>query len=222
MCAATAAQTTPEREEEVGELEPAGCDLHGVRLPVILRPERPLTDDEMLAFCASNEGLDIESDADGSISVMTPAGPDASRLNMILAAELTVWARQDGRGTVFGPDLGVRFADTTLRAPDAAWLSLGLWNPSRRTRKKAYGYLPVCPEFVVELRSPSDRASKIEAKMEFWMSRGAQLGWLIDPRRKLAMIYRPGQEPETLLKPEFLEGDGPIQGFRLDMRPFWE
>jgi Uma2 family endonuclease len=222
MPVASATQTISEQEQEVEELEPAGFNLHGIRLPVILRLAHPLTDDELLAFCAANEGLEIESDADGSITVMTPAGPDASRLNMILAAELTMWARQDGRGTVFGPDLGVRFADTTLRAPDAAWLSLELWNPARRTRKKAHGYLPVCPEFVVELRSPSDRASKIEAKMEFWMSRGAQLGWLIDPRRKLAMIYRPGHEPETLLKPEFLEGDGPIQGFRLEMRPFWE
>jgi Uma2 family endonuclease len=109
-----------------------------------------------------------------------------------------------------------------LRAPDAAWLSLELWNPASRTRRKAHGYLPICPEFIVELRSPSDRASKIEAKMEFWMSRGAQLGWLIDPRRKLAMIYRAGQEPETLLKPEFLDGDGPIEGFRLDMTEFWK
>ena len=153
---------------------------------------------------------------------MTPAGPDTSRLNMILASELMVWARQDGRGTVFGPDLGVRFADKTLRAPDAAWLSVELWDPAKSKGKKARGYLPICPEFIVELRSPSDRASKIEAKMEFWMSRGALLGWLIDPRRKLAMIYRPGQEPETLLQPEFIDGDGPIQGFRLEMAEFWK
>jgi Uma2 family endonuclease len=83
------------------------------------------------------------------------------------------------------------------------------------------GFLPFCPEFVAELRSSSDRASKFEAKMEFWMARGAQPGWLIDPKRKLAMIYRPDREPETLLRPEFLEGEGPIAGFRLEMREFW-
>jgi Uma2 family endonuclease len=221
MSAAPAIRPIPEREIREAP-DTSKFDLHHIPLPVTIRFSRPLSDEELLRFCAENEGLEIESDADGSITLMTPAGPDASRLNTLLSAELTVWARRDGRGTVFGPDLGVRFTDKTLRAPDAAWLSLELWNPASRTRRKAHGYLPICPEFIVELRSPSDRASEIEAKMEFWMSRGAQLGWLIDPRRKLAMIYRAGQEPETLLKPEFLDGDGPIEGFRLDMTEFWK
>jgi Uma2 family endonuclease len=220
MSATSAIRPIPEQELEESEL--SAFVLRRVPLPVTIRLARPLSDEELLRFCAENEGMEIESDADGSITLMTPAGPDASRLNMLLAAELTVWARRDGRGTVFGPDLGVRFTDKTLRAPDAAWLSLDLWNPARQTRKKAHGYLPICPEFIVELRSPSDRASQIEAKMEFWMSRGAQLGWLIDPRRKLAMIYRTGHEPETLLQPEFLDGDGPIHGFRLQMGEFWK
>jgi Uma2 family endonuclease len=181
-----------------------------------------MSDEELLEFCVENDGLEIESDADGSITVMTPAGPDISRLNVLFLVDLTVWARQDGRGTVFGPDLGVRFADKTLRAPDAAWLSLTKWNPAQERKKNKPGYLPVCPEFIAELRSPSDRASQTEAKMEFWMSRGAQLGWLIDPTRKLAMIYRAGQEPETLLKPEFLAGDGPLAGFHLGMSEFWK
>ncbi len=219
MPAASTIRPIPGHELEEREL--AAFVLNRVPLPVTIRLERPLSDEELLQFCSENDGLEIESDADGSITVMTPAGPDTSWLNILFTARLLVWAEQDGRGSVFGPDLGIRFADKTLRAPDAAWLSLEKWGPAQGRRKNRPGYLPICPEFILELRSPTDRASKIEAKMEFWMSRGAQLGWLIDPVRKLAMIYRAGQEPETLLEPEFLDGDGPIRGFRLQMKEFW-
>lgn len=211
----------PVTKPDSGEADFSELTLRDVPLPVTIRPARPLSDEELLAFCAANEGLEIESDADGSITVMTPAGFETSRLNQILAAELLVWARQTGNGTACGPDLGVRFVDKTLRAPDAAWLSNERLRTAQGRAKKLKGYLPICPEFVAELRSPSDRASKVEAKMEFWMARGAQLGWLIDPERKLAMIYRPDREPETLLKPEFLVGEGPIKGFRIAMQEFW-
>jgi Uma2 family endonuclease len=193
--------------------------LRDVPLPITLRPGRALSDEDLLAFCAANPGVEIEGDADGSITIMTPAGPDSSRLNQLLTAELTLWSRQAG-GIVFGPDLGIRFPDKTMRGPDAAWLSADRWNALSPSERKFF--LAFCPEFVAELRSESDRASAIEAKMEFWMGRGAALGWLIDPRRKLAMIYRSGREPETFLQPEFLCGDGPIDGFRLEMRQFWE
>jgi Uma2 family endonuclease len=216
MSAAPAIRPTADRASEP---VPSEVLLREIPLPVTIRPAAPLSDEALLAFCAANSGLDIESDPDGSIRIMTPAGPESSRLNQMLGAELLLWARQNG-GEVFGPDLGVRFADKTLRGPDVAWLSADRWNALRRSKRP--GFLPVCPEFVAELRSRSDRASAIEAKMEFWISRGAQLGWMIDPRRKLVMIYRPEREPETLLAPEFLAGEGPIRGFRLEMTEFWK
>lgn len=212
----------PVPEEAIEEPFSFPFDLRNLPLPITIRPARPLTDGELLAFCADNDGLEIEGDADGSLTVMSPAKSKTSRLNQLLGGSLFVWAEQSGRGVAFGPDLGVRFADGTLRAPDAAWLSNERWSRAQKDDKKKPGFLRFCPEFVVELRSHTDRASQIEAKMEFWMSRGAQLGWLIDPIRKLAMVYRPGQEPETLLKPEFLSGEGPIQGFRLEMAKFWK
>jgi Uma2 family endonuclease len=220
MSATSAIRPIPEQELD----EPAsfGISLCDLPLPVTIRPARPLTDAELLQFCADNDGLEIESDADGSVTLMSPSKLGTSRLNRLFAGRLMAWADQTGRGVVCGPDLGVRFEDLVLRAPDVAWLSTGRWNEAEAQEKKDPGFLHFCPEFVAELRSLSDRASKIEAKMEFWMSRGAQLGWLIDPRRKLAMIYRSGQEPETLLKPEFVDGDGPIQGFRLEMGEFWK
>lgn len=131
-----------------------------------------------------------------------------------------LWARESGTGIVYGPDLGIRFADGVMRAPDAAWLSRERWNGSSRSQRSAF--LGVCPEFIAELRSPTDRASSVEEKMEFWIGRGAELGWLMDPERKLAMIYRPGREPETLLRPDVLAGEGSTGGFRLEMQEFWK
>ncbi|MBB6145823.1 Uma2 family endonuclease [Silvibacterium bohemicum] len=208
-----------ETDQSSSESSSFELSLRDIPLPIILRPAQPLSDEDLLAFCAANRGMEIESDADGSITIMTPAGPDSSRLNQYLAAELTLWSRQAG-GIVFGPDLGIRFPDKTMRGPDVAWLSAPRWNALSPGQRKVF--LSFCPEFILELRSESDRASTVEAKMEFWLSRGAELGWLIDPRRKLAMIYRPGQEPATLLQPEILEGEGPITGFRLEMHHFWE
>jgi Uma2 family endonuclease len=197
-----------------------GIVLPALQLPFTFRPARPLTDEELLAFAADNSGVDFEVDADGTVTVMIPSKPKGSRLNQIFAAELTLWARRARLGEVFGPDLGVRFDDGVLRSPDAAWLSAEKWRQHNERAGDGREYLTVCPEFVAELRSPGDRASKVEAKMEFWMSRGAELGWLIDPARTLAMIYTPGAEPRTLLCPEFLEGSGPIAGFRIEMREF--
>jgi len=199
-----------------------GTVLPALPLPFTFRPARPLTDEELLAFAADNSGVNFEVDADGTVTVMSPPKPNGSRLNQIFAAELMLWARQTRLGEVFGPGLGVRFDDGVLRSPDAAWLSAEKWQQHHERAGEGREYLTVCPEFVAELRSPGDRASKVEAKMEFWMSRGADLGWLIDPIRALAMIYTPGAEPRTLLRPEFLEGSGPIAGFRIEMREFWE
>ena len=220
MPAAPAIRHIP--EEELVEPQASGIVVPSVPLPVIIHPARPLTDSELLRFCAENNGLEIESDADGSITVMTPARRKTSRLNMLLAGKLLGWAEQTNHGVVCGPDFGVRFDDLVLRAPDAAWVSTERWDEAERWEGREPEFMRFCPEFVAELRSHSDRASQIEAKMEFWMERGAQLGWLIDPVRKLAMIYRAGQEPETLIRPEFIEGDGPLAGFRLEMKKFWE
>jgi Uma2 family endonuclease len=219
----SAVQSIPQLPDlEQDEFVSSQLLLGGLPLPVIIRPARPLSDEELLAFCAANDALQIESDADGSITLMTPAFAGTSWLNQLFSTELTLWARQDGRGVVFGPDLGVRFPDKVMRCPDAAWLSMERWNAARARKRKPVGFLKSCPEFIAEIRSETDRASQLEAKMELWMERGAELGWLIDPKRKLAMIYRPEQEPVTMLRPDFLEGEGPIQGFRLEMREFWQ
>jgi Uma2 family endonuclease len=218
------------RAEVIAETMPAnlivpavpGVFLPPMTLPFTFRPGRPLTDQELLDFGAANSALDFEVDADGTVRVMSPSKANGSRLNQILSRELSFWALKEQAGEVFGPDLGVRFEDGVLRAPDAAWLSSAKWQEHKIRAVGGREFPTICPEFIAELRSPRDRAWEVEATMEFWISRGAELAWLIDPQRKLAMIYTPGAEPRTLLSPEFLEGEGSIAGFRIEMREFWE
>jgi len=210
----------PERSDDSVQLPRLDLSFDPSPFPMLIRPTAPMTEDELLRFCRLNKGFEIECEPDGTLYVMTPAGAKTSRLNIYLNRELDLWAESDGRGLTFGSDVGVRFPDLSMRAPDAAWTTLLRYEALDRAAQERF--LPYCPEFIAELRSPSDSTSRIEAKMEFWMSRGAQLGWLIDPQRNLAMIYRPGREPETMLNPEFLDGEGPISGFRLKMQRFWE
>jgi Uma2 family endonuclease len=201
------------------ELAPVQLLLPNIAFPLTLRPARRLSDEELLEFCRVNEIARVERTAEGDLIVMTPVGNRGSNKENYIGREIDLWAEQVGKGIAFNANLGVSFPDGTMRMPDAAWLSSRAWE--QLTEQQKDGLLPVCPEFIVELRSRTDRISDVEAKMEFWMSRGAQLGWLIDPQRRLAMVYRPGQEPETLQQPEFLEGEGPVAGLRLKMQRLW-
>lgn len=210
----------PEVPGREHEFAPVHLLLRNIAFPLTLRPARPLSDEELLEFCRINEISRIERTAEGDLVVMTPAGNRTNNKEGYIFRELDLWVEREGSGIAFSANLGVTFQDGVMRMPDAAWLSGAAWEWLSERQKE--GLLPVCPEFIVELRSPSDRISEIEARMEFWMARGAQLGWLIDPQRKLAMIYHPGQEPETLLQPEFIEGEGPIAGFHLKMQRLWE
>jgi Uma2 family endonuclease len=196
-----------------------GLSLLELPLPIRIVPAAPLSDDEFLAFCRDNEPYQFEQDAKGEIIVMTPTGGEGGNLEGYIFRELDLWVERTGLGFAFNANVCFRLPDKSLRMPDAAWVTLDRWNALTKSEKRKFP--PFCPDFVVELRSDSDRAKALEEKMQIWMSNGAQLAWLIDPVRKLAIVYRGGQQPKTLLKPEVLEGEGPIAGFRLEMERFW-
>jgi Uma2 family endonuclease len=217
----SAVPTIRENESRLPEVpEAAKLFLRSVPLPLLLRLPKRLSDNELLLFCAANEPLRIERTAEGDLVVMTPAGGKTGNKEGYLFRELDLWIEREGKGIAFNSNTGFVLPDGAMRLPDLAWLSDEKWQAL--TGKQQEGFIPACPEFVVELRSPSDRASLVEERMEFWIDQGTLLGWLIDPQRQLAMIYRSGQEPKTLLKPEFLEGEGVVAGFRLKMQRFWE
>jgi len=188
-------------------------------MPARIVPAARLSDDEFIAFCQANEPYQFETNERGEIVMMTPMGGEGGNLEGYVFRELDYWVERSGKGYAFNASVCFRLPDRSRRMPDAAWVPLEKWNALSRDEKRKFP--PFCPDFVVELRSESDRASAVERKMGMWMANGAQLAWLIDPIRKLAIIYRPGQKPETKLRPDFLDGEGPVDGFRLKMERFW-
>jgi Uma2 family endonuclease len=193
--------------------------LSEIELPVRLRLERPMTDEELMRFSAANELLRVERDANGELIVMSPTGSDGGSTELNAGSELRDWALGDGRGKVFGPNAGFTLPDSSVRAADAAWVSWERWNGLTRSQQK--GYAPLCPEFVIEVRSESDRLEPLREKMQMWISNGAEVAWLVDPECKVVEIYRPGQSVAVLEQPEKVLGDGPVAGFELVMARVW-
>jgi Uma2 family endonuclease len=194
-------------------------DISAIELPVRLRFERPMSDEELLRFSAKNDLLRIEREPNGEILVMTPAGFKTSRMNQRIGRFLDEWTEADGRGVATDSNGGYTLPDGSVRAPDAAWVSLArLKTVSAEEQDR---FVAVCPEFVIELVSPSDRLPGVEAKMEQWIANGAEVGWLIDPERRVVAIYRAGQVAEVLEDPSSVQGNGPVAGFELVMERVW-
>jgi Uma2 family endonuclease len=170
----------------------------------------------MLAFCASNDTLRIEREANGDITIMAPTGTEGGNAELDIAADLTIWARQDGRGRALGPNSGIKLPDTAVRSADAGWVS---WERYNKTDGK--GFRQFVPEFVIELRSENDRLPALREKMEKWMSHGVELAWLIDPSRKAVEVYRPNQQPEVQEGHSAVYGEGPVGGFVLERGRIW-
>jgi Uma2 family endonuclease len=193
--------------------------LENLPLPARIRPDVPMTDEELMRFSSANANLRIERAANGDLIVMTPSGSKTANMNMLIATFLTLWTIEDGRGLAFDSNGGFRLPDGSVLAADAAWVGRKRWDAL--SDEQQTGYAPLCPEFVIELRSPSDKLPELEAKMQLWIDNGAQVAWLIDPIRKVVEIYRPGQQSELLSNPTSVQGDGPIAGFELVMDRIW-
>jgi Uma2 family endonuclease len=191
-------------------------------LPVILRlhPVIDLTDDQLLELCCLNRELRIERTAQGELLLMPPTGGATSDRNAELTMQLRVWAKRDQTGVAFDSSGGFLLPNGAMRSPDAAWVRrVRLTNLTGEQKQR---FLPLCPDFVVELRSPSDRLSILQAKMEEYIQNGAQLGWLIDPLDRRVYIYRPERPVECLEHPTTLPGDPLLAGFTLDLREIWQ
>jgi len=188
--------------------------------PVRLRRDTPMGDEEFMRFCAANEPLRFERDANGEIIVMSPTGIEGGGVESEVYLELGIWARADGRGRSFSSSTGFKLPDTSVRSADAAWVSWRRLNSISKEQREGFG--PVCPEFVIEVRSKTDRLRPLQAKMEQWIANGAEVAWLIDPIEKAVTIYRPGEEPEHHAHPTSVQGTGPIAGFELVMARIWE
>ena len=179
-----------------------------------------MSDGDLMHFCAANDALRVEREANGEILVMTPAGSKTSRMNSRLIRLLDEWAEADGRGLTFDSNGGFALPDGSMRAADAAWVALSRWKALSDAEQS--GYAPLCPDFVIELRSPSDGLSALEEKMQVWIANGAQLAWLVDPIEQAVKVYRPGQQPESHDRPSSVCGDGVMVGFELVLTRIWD
>lgn len=178
------------------------------------------SDAEYLAFCRANPNLRLERTAEGEILIAPPAGFESSHRNAKLTAQLGVWAERDGRGIVSDSSGQFFLADGSALSPDAAWVSnSALHSVSRQKRKE---FLHLCPEFVVEIMSPSDRLKQAKAKMEQWIANGAQLAWLIDGDAQTAYVYRKGRPIKAHRGINKLAGEGPVAGFVLELATIWK
>lgn len=189
-------------------------------LRILLEDERRGSLDAYLAFCRTNPDIRVERTPEGAIIVMPPTGFESSFRNIEVSEQLARWAKRDRRGTPADSSAQFLLPDGSALSPDAAWVS----NKSLRrlTPKQRTEFPAITPEFLVEVRSPSDRLKASKAKMEQWIANGVQLAWLIDGDAKTVYIYRPGRAPETRRGIQKLAGEGPVAGFVLDLRSIWK
>ena len=187
---------------------------------VRLLPESKMTDDEFFEFCQVNDNLRIERTAEGEIEILTMVGAQTSDRNSELNMQLRAWAKRDGRGKAYDSSGGFVLPNGAARGPDGGWILRS--RLAGFTSEEKRKFLHMCPDFVIELTSPSDRLPRVQAKMREYMENGAQLGWLIDPDTRTAYIYRPGREPEKLIAPHRLLGESPVDGFVLEMTDIWD
>lgn len=179
-----------------------------------------MTDEQFFEFCQVNRDLRIERNKFGEILIMPPTGGKTGNRNFSIAVQLGVWAEQDGTGICFDSNTGFILSTSAERAPDASWMKLERWNTLSEEQQERF--VPICPDFVVELKSPSDNFKPLQEKMqEYMQEEGIQLGWLIDRKQKKVYVYRPGIPVECLDNPVTVSGEPVLPGFVLNMSKVW-
>ena len=181
-----------------------------------LEPLVPLTDDAFYTLCRANPEVKFERTSVGELIVMPPTGGETGNRNIKLSARLENWAEQDGTGLAFDSSTMFQLPNGAYRSPDAAWILLERWEVLASEERQAFP--PICPDFVVELRSSSDSLKAAQNKMQEYMDNGARLGWLINPKNHPVEIYRQGQEKEILQAPTHLSGEQVLPAFVLELK----
>ncbi len=190
-----------------------------------------LTDLQLEKISSDNDNLRLELTSNGELVIMPPAGSRVGWAENELSFQVTSWAKQDGTGVVFGPSAGFRLPNRAVRAPDVSWMPRERWEAwlaeqearanDDENEEDEEVFARFCPDFVLELRSPSDTLISLQRKMQEYMANGCRLGWLIDPVQKRVHIYRPGETSEVLEDPEAVSGEPALPGFELNVQEIW-
>ncbi|MEO1211038.1 MAG: Uma2 family endonuclease [Cyanobacteria bacterium J06638_20] len=182
---------------------------------ITLDPVGILTDEAFYQLCQANPDVKFERSAKGDLIVLSPTGAESGRRNAELTTDLNIWKRQTQLGYTFDSSTCFKLPNGAERSPDAAWIERSRWEAlSLEDREK---FPPLAPDFVVELRSASDRLSTIQAKMQEYQDNGVRLGWLINPQDQQVELYRIGQPVEILQAPQQLSGEAVLPGFVLEL-----
>ncbi len=178
-----------------------------------------MSDAEFFEFCQLNPELRIELTSDGDLIIMPPTGGTTGKRNLTLAIMFGRWLEQDGTGVGFDSSTGFTLPNGAKRSPDLAWVKRTRWETLTPDEQAAFP--PLCPDFVVELRSRTDSIKTLHAKMREYIANGTQLGWLIDAEEKRVYIYRPDADVVSLDDPQTLAGDPVLPGFVLEVSRLW-
>jgi Uma2 family endonuclease len=180
-----------------------------------------VTPEQFEELAAVNPDLRLERTAQGELIVNSPTGGESGYRNVKISYFLVKWVEEEGgHGIPFDSSTGFILPSGARRSPDASWVRRERWEAL--TPEQRRGFVPLCPDFVVELRSATDSLAKLQEKMQEYLNNGARLGWLIDPQNQRVEIYRPGQEIQVLEHPAQLSGDDVLPGFILNLRRIWQ
>ena len=178
-----------------------------------------LTSEQFYQLCEENPDLKLERNANGELIVMPPTGGETGKSNSTANAQIWTWNDRTELGEVFDSFTGFTLPNKADRSPDASWVEKSRW--SALTPEQREKFIPLCPDFVIELISPSDRLKKTQEKMQEYMENGCRLGWLINRKKREVEIYRPGQDVEVLQSPLTLSGENVLPGFVLNLQKIW-
>lgn len=188
-------------------------------ITLYLPPSIQITDDQFFEICQINELIKIERNVDGSLILKPLLGGINSNINAGLTAQLANWNDDKSQGVVFGSDVGFILPNGAIRSPSAAWMKLERWDALTEEEKEKFP--PICPDFLIELMSPSDSFKTTQEKMQEYIDNGVRLGILINRKSRQVEIYRPGKEVEVLDSPDTVSGEDVLKGFVLNLEIIW-
>ncbi|MBD1805866.1 Uma2 family endonuclease [Microcoleus sp. FACHB-SPT15] len=191
-------------------------DVAAINLPPTLELTIDLTDEQFFELCQKNRDYRFERTASGDLLIMPPTGSDTGRRNIKVSAQLEVWNQKNNLGVAFDSSAGFKLPNGADRSPDASWVKREPWEAL--TPEQQEKFAPLCPDFVVELRSKSDSLKELQKKMQEYIANGTRLGWLIDRKNQRVEIYRQGQDVEIIQSPNTLSGEDVLPGFVLDLK----
>ena len=188
-------------------------------LTLNLNPIIQLNREQFYQLCAENPDLKLERNAQGQLVIMPPTGGETGKINVNLIFQLTSWNEATGLGEVFDSSTGFTLPNGADRSPDVSWVEKYRWDGLTKEQKEKF--IPLCPEFAIEIMSPSDNLKKVQEKMQEYILNGCRLGWLINRKKQEVEIYRPGQQVEVLKLPLTLSGEDVLPGLVVNLGKIW-